>query len=260
MKLIGLIILSFFFLRKGFILRKPHSKSPNFYRNPLDNLGITQTTSKAHRRNTSPPEKLEPRPAPPPGFTRGAKLCWCHKIRRSEPPPRRNVDIERPSAACMWRQEEKRDPVAAGDRATGGWKYLAAAIDRGTIESHPYTREREETPTSAVGDHTDSRAEAEQAKVTHRSNILAEEDTEAISITPEQTCKLYSSEQPDLRHRTPMLHHQQQRRAKPRRNKKTMNPIYNCTTIRDGNGYKPTGFMLLRPIPTKEKFSHGLPI
>jgi hypothetical protein len=29
---------------------------------------------------------------------------------------------------------------------------------------------------------------------------------------------------------------------------------------RDGNGYKPTGFSLLRPIPTKEKSSHGLPI
>jgi hypothetical protein len=27
---------------------------------------------------------------------------------------------------------------------------------------------------------------------------------------------------------------------------------------RDGNGYKSTGFRLLRPIPTKEKSSHGL--
>jgi hypothetical protein len=26
--------------------------------------------------------------------------------------------------------------------------------------------------------------------------------------------------------------------------------------VRDGNGYKPTGFSFLRPIPTKEKFPH----
>jgi hypothetical protein len=89
----------------------------------------------------------------------------------------------------------------------------------------------EETPTSAAGDHTDSGAEAEQAKATRSCNILAEEDAEAISVTPEQACKLYSPEQPDLWHRTPTLHHQQRRRAKPRRKEETTNPIYNYTTI-----------------------------
>jgi hypothetical protein len=89
----------------------------------------------------------------------------------------------------------------------------------------------EETPTSAAGDHTDSGAEAEQAKATRSCNILAEEDAEAISVTPEQACKLYSPERPDLWHRTPTLHHQQRRRAKPRRKEETTNPIYNYTTI-----------------------------